>query len=233
MKNIVKRVRFFSALVGVCVLVILSSAWAVKVATANVTHSDSFTVVIDAGHGGIDGGVSGKISGVKESDLNLDIAKKLKQEFEKSGIKVVMTRNSYGGLYGTTAKGFKMRDMKKRIKIINSANADLMISVHLNYYSLSSRRGATVFFCEGKEEGERLANTIQKHFNRSSGQEREFSALKGDYYLLNESTCPAVICECGFLSNEQDEKLLLTDKYREEIAKLIFSGAVEIGRAHV
>ena len=227
MKNIAKRVRFFSALVGVCVLVILSSAWAVKVATANVTHSSNFTVVIDAGHGGIDGGVSGKISGVKESDLNLDIAKKLKQEFEKSGIKVVMTRNSYGGLYGTTAKGFKMRDMKKRIKIINSANADLMISVHLNYYSLSSRRGATVFFCEGKEEGESLANTIQKHFNRSSGQEREFSALKGDYYLLNESTCPAVICECGFLSNEQDEKLLLTDKYREEIAKLIFSGAVE------
>ena len=227
MKNIVKKVRFWTALVGVCVLVSLSSAWAVKVATANVTHSDSFTVVIDAGHGGIDGGVSGKVSGVKESDLNLDIAKKLKQEFEKSGINVVMTRNSYGGLYGTTAKGFKMRDMKKRIKIINSANADLMISVHLNYYSSSSRRGATVFFCEGKEEGERLAKSIQKHFNRLSGQEREFSALKGDYYLLNESTCPAVICECGFLSNEQDEKLLLTDKYREEIAKLIFSGAVE------
>ena len=227
MKNIVKRVRFWTALVGVCVLVILSSAWAVNVATANVTHSDSFTVVIDAGHGGIDGGVSGKVSGVKESDLNLDIAKKLKQEFEKSGINVVMTRNSYGGLYGTTAKGFKMRDMKKRIKIINSANADLMISVHLNYYSSSSRRGATVFFCEGKEEGERLAKSIQKHFNCLSGQEREFSALKGDYYLLNESTCPAVICECGFLSNEQDEKLLLTDKYREEIAKLIFSGAVE------
>ncbi len=227
MKNIVKKVRFWTALVGVCVLLILSSAWAVKVATANTTHSARFTVVIDAGHGGIDGGVSGKISGVKESDLNLDIAKKLKDEFEKSGVNVVMTRNSYGGLYGTTAKGFKMRDMKKRIKIINSANADLMISVHLNYYSSSSRRGATAFFAEGKEEGERLANSVQKYFNRSSGQEREFSALKGDYYLLNQSTCPAVICECGFLSNEQDEKLLLTEEYRAEIAKLIFLGAVE------
>lgn len=211
-----------------CFLVFfLLSFWlikGVKTASAKV-HFSPFTVVIDAGHGGIDGGVSGKTSKVKESDLNLDIAKKLQSQFENAGINVVMTRTTYGGLYGTTAKGFKKRDLQKRIKIINDANADLMISLHLNYFSSPKTRGATAFFKSDDENGKRLAESIQLYFNSSSGQVRKLSALKGDYYLLNQANCPSVICECGFLSNEEEEKLLLLDSYRQEIAELIFKGA--------
>jgi N-acetylmuramoyl-L-alanine amidase len=154
-------------------------------------------------------------------------AKKLKAKLKETGINVIMTRNSYGGLYGTTAKGFKKRDLEKRVNIINSARADAMVSIHLNCYSSSSRRGATTFFCKGKVEGEILAQSIQKHFNTLSGQPKDYSSLKGDYYLLNESNCPSVICECGFLSSPEDEKLLITEEYQNEIAEKIFRGIVE------
>ena len=107
------------------------------------------TVVIDAGHGGIDGGVSGKVTGTKESDINLAISRCLQKEFEDAGVLVVQTRLSEAGLYGTTAKGYKKRDMKKRAEIINAASPALVISVHQNFFSLSSRRGAQVFFKKG------------------------------------------------------------------------------------
>ena len=223
-----EKSSFIGFLVVVILLVIttiISGVLPSVLSTSSSSHSKVFKVVIDAGHGGIDGGVNGKISGVKESDLNLDIAKKLKEQFEEVGIKVVMTRTSYGGLYGTTGKGFKMRDMKKREKIINSSSADLMLSVHLNYFSSPSRKGATVFFGEDKE-GERLAKNIQKYFNEYINLERDFSPLQGDYYLLNVANCPSVICECGFLSNQEDEENLLKEEYREFIARQIFYGSI-------
>lgn len=224
-----KRAKKVLAILMIVTAVLLVVFYVGKVFSETVfkAHSQTFTIVIDAGHGGIDGGVVGVNSKVKESDLNLDIAKKLKAEFEGVGIKVVMTRSSYGGLYGTTARGFKLRDMKRRIEIINSANADLMISVHLNFYSSPSRRGATTFFRQGNSQSERLANCVQKHFNKMSGQTREYKSLKGDYYLLNNSNCPSVICECGFLSSPEDEKLLLTEDYRKEIAKNVFRGGID------
>ena len=226
MENARKKAKFIAVSLMVFSVITLAVIYANALFSGQVfkAHSQTFTVVIDAGHGGIDGGVLGVNSGVKESDINLDIAKKLKAEFENAGVKVVMTRSTYGGLYGTTAKGFKLRDMKKRVQIINSANANLMISVHQNFYSSASRRGATAFF--GTEDGKRLAECVQIYLNALSGQPRPLSPLKGDYYLLNYSTCPAVICECGFLSNSQDEALLLTEEYRQEVAKSIFCGAI-------
>ena len=221
-----KAIKLISIL---AIVVILICTWLCKGShnqTSNV-HSKAYTVVVDAGHGGIDGGVSGKVTKVKESDLNLEIAKLLSAKLKEAGIIVVMTRNSYGGLYGTTARGFKKRDLEKRVKIINSSNADLMVSIHLNCYSSPVRRGATTFFGDNKIEGEKLAKSIQKQFNSLSGQPREFSAIKGDYYLLNSANCPSTICECGFLSNEEDEKLLLTKEYQQEIVDKIFLGIIE------
>ena len=123
------------------------------------------TVVIDAGHGGIDGGVSGKVTGTKESDINLAISRYLQKEFEDAGFLVVQTRLSEAGLYGTTAKGYKKRDMKKRAEIINAASPALVISVHQNFFSLSSRRGAQVFFKKGFAPSVALADCIQDSLN--------------------------------------------------------------------
>lgn len=191
---------------------------------AAASPSDRFTVVIDAGHGGIDGGVSGITTGVKESELNLDIARKLKTKFDKSGAKTVMTRKTEAGLYGIYSKGFKRRDMQKRKQITLNAKADVFVSIHLNYYSSPLRRGAQVFYKIDEEKSKSLADIVQAELNGGKEYERDYTALAGDYYVLNEADCAAILCECGFLSNAEDEKLLLTDEYRTEIAEKIFNG---------
>lgn len=191
---------------------------------AAASPSDRFTVVIDAGHGGIDGGVSGITTGVKESELNLDIARKLKAKFDKSGAKTVMTRKTEAGLYGIYSKGFKRRDMQKRKQITLNAKADVFVSIHLNYYSSPSRRGAQVFYKIDGEKSKSLADIVQAELNGGKEYERDYTALAGDYYVLNEADCAAILCECGFLSNAEDEKMLLTDEYRAEIAEKIFNG---------
>ncbi len=191
---------------------------------AAASPSDRFTVVIDAGHGGIDGGVSGITTGVKESELNLDIARKLKTKFDKSGAKTVMTRKTEAGLYGIYSKGSKRRDMQKRKQITLNAKADVFVSIHLNYYSSPLRRGAQVFYKIDEEKSKSLADIVQAELNGGKECERDYTALAGDYYVLNEADCAAILCECGFLSNAEDEKLLLTDEYRAEIAEKIFNG---------
>ena len=191
---------------------------------AAASPSDRFTVVIDAGHGGIDGGVLGITTGVKESELNLDIARKLKTKFDKSGAKTVMTRKTEAGLYGIYSKGFKRRDMQKRKQITLNAKADVFVSIHLNYYSSPLRRGAQVFYKIDDEKSKSLAEIVQAELNGGKECERDYTALAGDYYVLNEADCAAILCECGFLSNAEDEKLLLTDEYRAEIAEKIFNG---------
>ena len=191
---------------------------------AAASPSDRFTVVIDAGHGGIDGGVSGITTGVKESELNLDIARKLKTKFDKSGAKTVMTRKTEAGLYGIYSKGFKRRDMQKRKQITLNAKADVFVSIHLNYYSSPLRRGAQVFYKIDEEKSKSLADIVQAELNGGKEYERDYTALAGDYYVLNEADCAAILCECGFLSNAEDEKLLLTDEYRTEITEKIFNG---------
>ena len=212
------------AAAGLTVLLSTYVALACVRSRAAASPSDRFTVVIDAGHGGIDGGVSGISTGVKESELNLDIARKLKEKFDKSGAKTVMTRKTDAGLYGIYSKGFKRRDMLKRKQIILNAKADVFVSIHLNYYSSPSRRGSQVFYKIDSEPSKMLADIVQSELNEAEEYERDYTALAGDYYVLNEANCTAILCECGFLSNPEDEKLLLSEEYRDKIAERIFNG---------
>lgn len=184
------------------------------------------TVVIDAGHGGIDGGVVGVNSGVKESVINLEISRMLQQEFEDAGFRVVLTRETEAGLYGAATTGYKKRDMKKRAEIINASNPALVLSVHQNFFSLSSRRGAQVFFREDNEQSVSLACMIQSALNAMPECVRQSEPLKGDYYILNCNDFPSVIVECGFLSNAEDEALLLDGAYRKKLVSAIAAGAL-------
>ncbi|MBQ7164694.1 MAG: N-acetylmuramoyl-L-alanine amidase [Clostridia bacterium] len=192
-----------------------------------------FTVVIDAGHGGIDGGVTGVNSGVAESELNLAVAKALKKNFSAAGFTVVMTRTTSAGLYGKAFASLKKTDMENRRKIIENASPDLVISVHMNKCPLPSRRGAQVFFKAGDDISRRFAEDIQGQLNSMKDAARECAALAGDYYILNVSPCPAALIECGFLSNAEDEKLLLDESYREDLAYAVFKGAVAYLTARV
>ena len=181
-------------------------------------------VVIDAGHGGIDAGVYGVNTAVKESDINLVIAKKLRGRFVNAGFECVMTRTTNGGLYGNTSKGFKMRDMQQRRRTIEESGADMVISIHQNTCPLPSRRGSHVFYEEGSSSSRELANDIQYRLNALNGGDN--AALTGDYYILKCSNAPSVIVECGFLSNAEDEALLCDEQYISELSYAIFSGCI-------
>lgn len=176
-------------------------------------------IAIDPGHGGYDGGVKGVISGVDEATVNLAVAKLLKGYFESDGYKVVMTRSS--DVLSSVSR--KQEDMQARVKLINESKSKLLVSLHVNYYSSSSRRGIQVFY--NKEKDKPLAECLQTALNRMNVSElgRNFSALVGDYYILANSDCPAALVECGFFSNAKDEALLLDENYRMRLAYEIFS----------
>jgi len=179
-------------------------------------------VVVDAGHGGVDGGVVAPLSKAKESELNLLVAKSLKHILKKNGYGVVMTRKTEGGLYSTGEGSKKLSDMRKRKEIINSACPDLVVSVHQNFYPSPVARGAQVFYRAGDEESKRAASFIQSSLNDGLGGTRE---IKGaDYYVLTCSDYPSVLVECGFLSNAEEERLLLSAEYRERLSYALYVG---------
>ncbi len=181
-------------------------------------------IVLDAGHGGIDGGVSGVKSGIKESELNLKVVKKLEKYLIDAGMVVYLTRNSDAGLYGVASSTLKRKDMENRKKVIEKVKPNLVISIHMNKYSLSTRRGAQVFYNSDNEKSKILAKSIQDNFNAMEQATRDCSILAGDYYIIKCTKYPSVIAECGFLSNPEEEALLLTDNYQDSLAYNIFKG---------
>lgn len=190
------------------------------------TPLKKYCVVIDAGHGGIDGGVVGYSGKTNERDINLIITKKLGSLFNAMGFKVVYTRVNENGLYDSNATNKKADDMKKRIQIINNANADLVISIHQNGYTLPSQRGITAFYKSGQDASKNLADTLQNRFKENIEYARS-EALMGDYYILNECKSMCVLVECGFLTNPEEEILLQDEKYQQEICFEIFSGCIQ------
>ena len=182
------------------------------------TGSVNFTIVVDAGHGGVDGGV--QVDGVKESDLNLAYSKSLGNLLETCGFNVVYTRHGKDGLYGLPTQGFKRRDMQKRQQIILQSNANLVVSIHMNKFSQSIRSGPQVFYQSGSDS--QFAQSVQQSLNSFTGNAH--SALGGDFFVCRVSPCPAIIVECGFLSNPTDWQNLQTDVYRQQICQSIFNG---------
>ena len=185
-------------------------------------------IVLDAGHGGIDGGVVGVKSGEKESDINLSVTLKLKDELENMGFEVTLTRKTQSGLYGAATKGFKRRDMQKRKEIIENAKPALVVSVHQNFYPSQTSRGAQVFYCAESDNGKALAGAIQEKLN-GLYQDEGVKARKiavGDYYMLNCTAYPSVIVECGFLSSPADDALLISSVWQSKLAEKIAAGVL-------
>ena len=183
-----------------------------------------FSIVLDAGHGGVDTGAVSK-NGVFERDINLQIVQKLGKMLVNMGISVTYTRTTQDALYNDFSHGHKMKDMKARAEIIRRANPNLVISIHLNSFTDSSAHGAQVFFKPHDEFSQELSQHIQDLFLKNIAGSRK-SSLNGDFYILNNSPSAAILVECGFLSNEEEEALLKTSSYQEKIAYLIMCGVV-------
>lgn len=228
---IMKNIPIFSFLVGICFcmgFVLLTHS---SILPANSNHlfshvSNNPIIVIDAGHGGSDPGKVG-VGGTKEKDINLMIALRVQKLLEAQDIQVIMTREEDTQL-STASSDWKLADMKKRISIITETKPDAVISIHQNSYTSPSVYGAQCFYYTYSEEGKSLADFLQKQIILSTNQTK-FREIKNnhEYYLLKHSTPPTVIVECGFLSNSEEEQLLLTPEYQEKMAWAIHLGILQ------
>lgn len=184
-------------------------------------------VVIDAGHGGLDPGKVG-INGALEKDINLSIALKVKKYLEQQDIRVILTRENDNGLYTEASSNKKQEDLNNRIRMINTANASLAISIHQNSYTSASVEGIQVFYYNGSTNGEYIAKLMQEQLILGMKPNKE-RAAKADssYYLLKNSSIPMIIVECGFLSHPTEANLLITDSYQEKMAWNIALGILK------
>lgn len=210
-KSIIIALTVVLAIVGGC------ATAATVIASSKPTKG--ITVVIDAGHGGADGGVTGVKTGTKESDVNLSISKYLAKYLTGDGYNVVLTRADSSSCCGGI-KYNKREDMRARRDTLTAANPDLVISIHCNSYPVGSVKGAQVFYAG--EKGEQVAGTVQKYFNEVLNEKPRTAAV-GDYYILKCSEFPSILCECGFLSNPQEENMLISASYQQKVAYTIYT----------
>jgi N-acetylmuramoyl-L-alanine amidase len=215
---------FSTLLLGAAVFFVifpfLSDVLGDSVQTGFVT-STGRVVVIDAGHGGEDGGAVSP-DGTAESALNLDIARKLDSIMGFYGASAVMTRDSEEIEYPKDAKTVKSRkrsDVLDRTKLVNAYPSALLISIHQNKYQTSQPSGAQVFYSNTKGSSE-LAVYTQDMLRQllDANNNRKAKPISKDIYLMNNISCPAILVECGFLSNPKDTALLKTGDYRTKIA---------------
>ena len=193
--------------------------------------SRNYTVVIDPGHGGIDPGSIGYKTKVHEAELNLKMSLKLKEKLENASINVVMTRETEAGLADGNGKGFKKKDMALRKEIIKKVRPNMVISLHQNSYTNHKLRGAQVFYDKTSEISKQIAQYIQEEFLLSLDYSNK-TISPGDYFMLKCTSAPSVIVECGFLSNAEEEQLLLSDEYQDKVLDCVFKGIVKFLQIH-
>lgn len=192
----------------------------------DIPPSLSYTIVVDPGHGGIDPGSIGYKTKVKESELNLKLSLMLAEKLRKVGIKVILTRTDDNSLAsGSSGKAFKKEDMKLRKQMIDKIRPNMVVSVHMNSYTNHTLRGAKVFYDKTSEISRQIAESIQEQFSLLLEASNNVASV-GEYYMLKCTASPSVIAECGFLSNERDEQLLLDPAYQEKIVDCIFTGII-------
>ena len=194
----------------------------VTVAFSNKQKSLSgLTIVLDAGHGGKDAGASYK--NIYEKDINLKIVEMLKETLEKHNANVILIRDGDYDLASPNAKRRKRSDFDNRIKLINSSNADMYLSIHLNYFNNSIYKGAQVFYNNVFEENKILAENLQKNINKT----REIKKIDSSLYMYSKLKIPGVLIECGFLSNLTDRENLQNKEYLTKLSKNITNAIIE------
>lgn len=211
-RRIMNKVRTVAAGMLLILLAALFSEQEMPVAA-----DGKLTIVVDAGHGGADGGAA-SADGVQEAGLNLSVAKLLKAELEALGMEVIMTREDENALSAT-----KKADMAARGSIMNRPEVDGVVSVHMNKFTDCAVHGPMAFYMEGSGEGEKLAKAVIDSVTAAIGAPARL-ANPGDYYVIRESQPVAVLVECGFLSNSEDVKLLTDPAHQKTLAKAIAAG---------
>ncbi len=195
------------------------------------TTADKMTVVVDAGHGGMDGGCV-SVNGVAEKGINLAIAESERDLLTVMGFEPVLTRDRDISIYDQGVEGLgeqKKSDMKNRLAIINEAENGIALSIHQNQFTDSKYSGAQMFYSRRNHSGEMLAAAMQKQFVSllQPDNERETKPVDDELYLLDQTDTPAVMIECGFLSNPEEAALLESSDYQKKVAFTVLTGVIE------
>lgn len=190
--------------------------------------SNSKKIIIDAGHGGYDGGAIAT-DGTNEKDVNLKIAQNLKEFLTSAGFEVIMTREEDVSTDGAKGKYNKITDLKNRLKLMEENKDAIFVSIHLNKFTSSAATGAQVFYSANDENSKLLAQDIQNTIRTQLQPENDRMIKKAtsSIYILKNAKVPAVIVECGFLSNIKELEKLKDEKYQRMMAFSIFCGIIE------
>ena len=233
MENIFKRVNIiFSIALLILMLLSLFSNIVKTKETINECNEKTkkIKILIDPGHGGVDLGASGDLN-IGEAPINLAISEKLMRFLEGSGFDVEMTRYDDMGLYtskSTTIRAKKNEDLQNRVDKINNSNADLVVSIHLNSFTEEKYHGAHVFYQKNNNIGKSAAFILQDNLkNILDESNNRVPQVKTNIRIMDDTQLPVVLIECGFLSNHEEEKKLVTDEYQEKISWAIYSGLLK------
>ena len=212
--------------------IILLLAWlagkSTDVIVQNTPTADRNCIVIDAGHGGMDGGAT-SCTGILESNINLEIALRLNDLLRLLGTDTYMIRSTDTSVDtgGDTIAQRKVSDLKQRVRIVNSKANCLLLSIHQNYFDQSRYYGPQVFYAE-TADSKALSERLQDVLNRQlcPGCHRKCKAATG-IYLMEHISCPGILVECGFLSNPEEEAKLRSSAYQKELVCVLSSECLQ------
>lgn len=227
-----KRIRYLSLVpiysFVLCALLFaaIAGSRAITVITENAPIDRRQCVIIDAGHGGFDGGAT-SCTGVLESSLNLEIALRLDDLMHLLGIDTEMIRRTDDSVHteGERIAAKKVSDLKQRVKIVNGTKNALLISIHQNHFSDSRYSGAQIFYA-ATTGSDLLAKKLQESMIQTLNPGSKRQAKKADgVYLMQKINCPGILVECGFLSNPEEEAKLRSDAYQKKLCCVIAASA--------
>jgi hypothetical protein len=171
------------------------------------------------------------VHGTTEAETNLKIALKVQKLLEQSGATVILTRSDKNAIYDldkSTLREKKISDIHNRVKIGNESSADIFVSIHLNKIPQEQYWGWQCFYRQNDEQSTKLAKSLQQNLNDAIEKENKRVAMKIDnVYIMKHVEIPISIVECGFLSNKEEEKMLLTDEYQDKLAWGIYNGIMD------
>ncbi|MDP4120185.1 MAG: N-acetylmuramoyl-L-alanine amidase [Bacillota bacterium] len=228
-----KKIVFYCSLLFFCALLTFLIVKNVENNNENVSTNSAamakHTIVIDAGHGGEDGGADA--NGILEKDINLDISLKLRDLLKLSGFNVVMVRDTDKSIYDASAKTVrekKVSDLQNRLKIFNSSEDNIVVSIHQNKFPQTQYFGAQIFYSPNNPQSKTLAQNIKNTIVTMTQPDNKRELKKADksIFLLWNAKSTSVIVECGFISNQKEASLLNQDSYRKNIAFSIYCGIV-------
>ena len=197
-------------------------------ASSNVKYKK---VIIDAGHGGVDGGTSAD-DGTLEKNLNLQIALKLDEMLNSFGVETVLIRETDISIHDADAQTIrqkKVSDLKNRLNIINNTDDSIFVSIHQNHFGESQYHGTQIFYSKNNPDSQKLADCIRLPVVSylQTDNTREIKQSGSEIFLLSNAQSPSVMVECGFLSNSDETNRLKDENYQQKLAFIISLGIID------